>query len=181
MLQTFNERNFTNRGLVEMLRSLLFQAHLKLPGRSKFSASERAGLHRIAAECNGHALYCLGSALDYIGATHLDDIDIRGGYLAKLTAHEKIQEKRLMAQLGGLCSPRSDWRQCFEGDQEFRSLGRIRKFVDARPAGCAAGELTASQAKGRSRSIIRRSRTASSPCCEGTRLARLLRSCSCRR
>jgi hypothetical protein len=123
MLVTFNERNFTNRGLVEMLRSLVFQAHLKLPGRRKFPPSERARLHRITAECNGHALYCLSSALDYIEATPVDDIDIRSGYLAKLTAHEKAQERQLMAQLGGgLYSPLADWRN-FEGDQEFRSLG----------------------------------------------------------
>jgi hypothetical protein len=49
--------------------------------------------------------------------------DIRSGYLAKLTAHEKGREKRLTARLGGLYSPRSDWRNCFEGDQKFRSLG----------------------------------------------------------
>jgi hypothetical protein len=123
MLLTFNARNFTNQGLVETLRSLVFQAHLNLPGRAKFSPPERAKLHRITAECNGHALYCLKSALDYIEATPLKEIDIRGGYLARLTAHEKAEERQLMAQLGGLYSPRADWRNFFEGDQEFRPLG----------------------------------------------------------
>jgi hypothetical protein len=101
----------------------LFQGHLNLPGRARFSPSERAKLRRVTAECNGHALYCLKSALDYVEATPLEEIDIRGGYLAKLTAHEKAEERQLLAQLGGLYSPRADWRNLFEGDQEFRPLG----------------------------------------------------------
>jgi hypothetical protein len=43
----------------------------------------------------GHALYCLSAALDYIEATPLDGIEIRTGYLARLTAHELEQERRL--------------------------------------------------------------------------------------
>ena len=123
MLLTFYERNFTNSGLNEVLRRLNFDARLKLPNRRKFGPSEQAKLRRITAECNGHALYCLRSALDYIEGTPLDEIDIRDGYLAKLTAHEKTEERRLLAELGALDAVRFAWRQYLESDQEFRSLG----------------------------------------------------------
>jgi anaerobic magnesium-protoporphyrin IX monomethyl ester cyclase len=123
MLLTFYERNFTNSGLNEVLRRLNFDARLKLPNRHRFRPSERAKVQRITAECNGHALYCLRSALDYIEATPVDEIDIRGGYLAKLTAHEKMQERRLSAELCAVDAARFEWRQFLESDQEFRSLG----------------------------------------------------------
>ena len=123
MLLTFYERNFTNSGLNEVLRRLNFDARLKLPNRRKFGPSERATVQRITAECNGHALYCLRSALDYIEATPLDEIDIKGGYLAKLTTHEKTQERRLLAEVGAVDAGRFAWRQYLESDQEFRSLG----------------------------------------------------------
>jgi anaerobic magnesium-protoporphyrin IX monomethyl ester cyclase len=123
MLLTFYERNFTNSGLNEVLRRLNFDARLKLPNRRRFQASERANVQRITAECNGHALYCLKSALDYIEATPLEEIDVRGGYLAKLTAHEKMQERRLLAEVGAVDAARFTWRQYLESDQEFRSLG----------------------------------------------------------
>ena len=123
MLLTFYERNFTNSGLNEVLRRLNFDARLKLPNRRNFRPSERAKVQRITAECNGHALYCLRSALDYIETTPVDEIDIRGGYLAKLTAHEKMQERSLLAELGAVDAARFEWRQFLESDQEFRSLG----------------------------------------------------------
>lgn len=102
MLLTFRQRNFTNDGLCAVLRSLLFDAHLKLPNYLNFKPAECARLHSITAQCNGHALYCLRSALDYIEATPLEKIDIRQGYLAKLTAHELAQERRLAAEVSNL-------------------------------------------------------------------------------
>ena len=53
----------------------------------------------------------------------IDEIDIRGGYLAKLTAHEKMQERRLLSELGAVDAARFTGRQFLESDQEFRSLG----------------------------------------------------------
>ena len=124
MLLTFYERNFTNTGLNEVLRRLNFDARLKLPTPPQISVrSRRATVQRITAECNGHALYCLRSALDYIEATPLDEIDIRGGFLAKLTTHEKMQERRLLAELGQSMPALRMWRQFLESDEEFRSLG----------------------------------------------------------
>jgi len=99
MLLTFRERNFDNAGLNETLRSMLFEAHLKLPGLRAFQSMDRTRIHSIAAQANGHALYCLGAALDYIEATPLASIDIRSGFLAGLTAHELTQERELEANL----------------------------------------------------------------------------------
>jgi anaerobic magnesium-protoporphyrin IX monomethyl ester cyclase len=123
MLLTFYERNFTNHGLNEVLRRLGFEARLKMPRRRKFGPSERAKLQRITAECNGHAFYCLRSALDCIEATPAHEIDIRAGFLAKLTAHEKMQERLLIAELGGMHAAGAGWRQFLEGDQALRSSG----------------------------------------------------------
>jgi radical SAM superfamily enzyme YgiQ (UPF0313 family) len=102
MLLTFQERNFTNRGLCETLRARLFEAHLNLPGHRVFNAVERARLHGLTAECNGHAIYALRAALDYIEITPLEDINIRQGFLASLTEHERAQETRLSAQVEAL-------------------------------------------------------------------------------
>lgn len=99
MLLTFRVRNFDNAGLVEVLRSLVFEAHLKLPDYRNFQPMDRAHLHSITAQCNGHALYSLGAALDYIEATPLETIDIRHGYLGRLTAHELAQERQLTAEV----------------------------------------------------------------------------------
>jgi anaerobic magnesium-protoporphyrin IX monomethyl ester cyclase len=123
MLLTFYERNFTNHGLNEALRRLGFEARLKLPGRRKFGPSELAKLRRITAECNGHAFYCLRAALDYIEARPAHEIDIRGGFLAKLTAHEKMQERLLAAELDGMRGAGAEWLEFLEGAQARRSFG----------------------------------------------------------
>ena len=99
MLLTFRHRNFDNSGLCEVLRSLVFEAHLNLPDFRNFQSSDRAHLHSITAQCNGHAFYCLGAALEYIEATPLEKINIRQGYLARLTAHELAQERQLLAEV----------------------------------------------------------------------------------
>ena len=123
MLLTFHERNFTNTGLNEVLRRLNFEARLKLPQRRKFQSAEAAKLQSITAECNGHALYCLRAALDYVEATPVDEIDIRGGFLAKLTAHEKMQERGVADQLRRLYSASPEWAQLLEGGEILRSFG----------------------------------------------------------
>jgi hypothetical protein len=98
MLLTFQKRNFTNDGLCEVLRSFLFEARLNLPGRRLFTPGELARLTSITAQANGHALYCLKAALDYVEATPLAKIQINAGFLAALTAHERAHEQRLLAE-----------------------------------------------------------------------------------
>lgn len=132
MLLTFRQRNFDNSGLCEVLRALVFEAHLNLPNYRNFQSSDRAHLHSLTAQCNGHALYCLSAALDYIEATPLGKIDIRRGYLAKLTAHELAQERQLLAEVSafywaararqGISTPRSHELGLFGGFENSWTL-----------------------------------------------------------
>jgi len=101
LLLTFRERNFTNTGLAESLRSILFEARLNLPGYQTWLPSERARMQALTAQANGHALYALTAALDHIEATPVDRIDIRGGFLAEITAHELAHERRLIGEVLG--------------------------------------------------------------------------------
>jgi radical SAM superfamily enzyme YgiQ (UPF0313 family) len=95
MVDTFYERNFTNRGLCHIFRSLLFEAHLRLPARNRVSEGQRAYLHHLTAICNRVACYTLGCAVNHIETTTLPTLERDRGYLEGLTAHEKREETRL--------------------------------------------------------------------------------------
>jgi radical SAM superfamily enzyme YgiQ (UPF0313 family) len=99
MLLTFRTRNFSNAGLCHILRALIFEAHLRLPGFSSFAPIDRAYVHSLTARCNGYALNTLRAALDHISRLSCERIDIHGGYLAELTAHELAQQRKLTAQV----------------------------------------------------------------------------------
>ena len=99
MLATFRQRNFSNGGLCHILRALIFEAHLRLPGYRGFAALDRAYAHSLAARCNGYALNTLRAAVDYFARTPVERIDINRGYLAELTAHELAEERKLTAQV----------------------------------------------------------------------------------
>src|SRR6266478_6562973 len=99
MLATFRQRNFSNGGLCHILRALIFEAHLKLPGYRSFAALDRAYAHSLSARCNGYALNTLRSALHYVKGTPAERIDINRGYLANLTARELAEERKLTAQV----------------------------------------------------------------------------------
>lgn len=99
MLTTFRQRNFSNGGLCHILRALIFEAHLKLPGYRSFAALDRAYAHSLASRCNGYALNTLRAALDYFERTPLDRVDINRGFLRELTAHELAEEQKLTPQV----------------------------------------------------------------------------------
>jgi radical SAM superfamily enzyme YgiQ (UPF0313 family) len=98
MLKTFYERNFTNQGLCHILRGLLFEAHLRLPGRNRVTPSQKAYVHYLTAVCNKMACYTLQAAVDHIEATPLDRLQRDPGFLERLTENEKQQEMRLTAE-----------------------------------------------------------------------------------
>jgi hypothetical protein len=98
-MRQFRQRNFSNAGLCHILRALVFEAHLKLPGYRGFAALDRAYAHTLTARCNGYALNTLRSALDYIAWTPVERIEIDRGYFADLTAHELAGERKLTAQV----------------------------------------------------------------------------------
>jgi hypothetical protein len=95
MINTFYERNFTNQGLCHILRSLLFEAHLRLPSRNPVSEGQKAYIHHLTAVCNRVACYTLRCAVDHIEARPLSALERDRGYLERLTEHEKREETRL--------------------------------------------------------------------------------------
>ncbi len=99
MLQTFYERNFTNRGLCHILRSLLFEARLRLRARNRVSDAQKAYLHHLTAVCNRVACYTIRCAVDHIEATPLSRLEQDRGYLERLTNHEKREETRLINEV----------------------------------------------------------------------------------
>lgn len=99
MLQTFHERNFTSRGLCHLLKSLLFEARLRLPAHNRCSDADRAYVQHLTAVCNGVAVYTLRTALRYIEATPLSALERDRSFLAALTQHEHDEESRLLQQV----------------------------------------------------------------------------------
>ncbi len=99
MVNTFYERNFTNRGLCHILRGLLFEAHLRLPAQSRVSESQKGYLHYLTAVCNRVACYTLRCAVDHIEATPLSKLEQNTDYLDGLTQHEKREEARLVSEV----------------------------------------------------------------------------------
>lgn len=99
MLATFHRRNFTNRGLCHLLKSLLFEARLRLPGYQVFTDLDRAFVKHLNAVSNGLALYTLRAALDHIEATPLSTLQRDPSFLQALTRHEEREEDRLLRQV----------------------------------------------------------------------------------
>jgi radical SAM superfamily enzyme YgiQ (UPF0313 family) len=99
MLVTFRKRNFSNSGLCHILRALVFEAHLRLPGYRSFAALDRAYVHSLTARCNGYAMNTLRLALDYIAGSPADRLEINRGYLAHLTAQELARQQKLTEQV----------------------------------------------------------------------------------
>jgi hypothetical protein len=96
MLRTFYERNFTNSGLCNVLRSLLFEAHLRLDGRPPMSSAHKAYLHHVTAVANGIAFYTLRMAIDHIATTGLGTLEGDASFLDELTRYEREEEKALL-------------------------------------------------------------------------------------
>jgi radical SAM superfamily enzyme YgiQ (UPF0313 family) len=99
MLETFHERNFTNRGLCHILKSLLFEARLRLPGYQSFSDLDRAYVSHLTAICNGLAFYTLRTAVNHLEATPLSELERDPSFLKQLAHHEREEEDRLLHQV----------------------------------------------------------------------------------
>ena len=102
MLETFYERNFTNTGLCNILRALLFEAHLNMEGIRGFDSVKRAYLHHLTAVCNGIACYTLRTAVDFFESRTPEQIERDRSFLKRLTLIEKEQEHKLLADVAGL-------------------------------------------------------------------------------
>ncbi len=99
MLETFHERNFTNRGLCHILKSMLFEARLRLLAHNCFGDFERAYVQHLTAVCNGLAFYTLRTAVEYLVATPLNTLEHDRSFLQQLTRHERAEEERLLREV----------------------------------------------------------------------------------
>jgi radical SAM superfamily enzyme YgiQ (UPF0313 family) len=99
MLSTFHERNFTTRGLCHLLKSLLFEARLRLFEYQCFTDFDRAYARHLTAVCNGLAFCTLRAAVDYLEATPLGTLERDPSFLRQLTRHEREEEQRLLHQV----------------------------------------------------------------------------------
>lgn len=99
MIGAFYERNFTHQGLCHILRSLIFEAHLRLSRRNSVTESQRAYLHYLTAVCNRVACYTLRCAADHIERTPFEELTKDPSFLDGLVEHEKFEESRLVDQL----------------------------------------------------------------------------------
>jgi anaerobic magnesium-protoporphyrin IX monomethyl ester cyclase len=128
MLETFYERNFTSEGLCHILKSLLFEAHLKLPGFQVFDRFDRSYLHHLTAVCNSTAFFTLRSAISYFEATPLDEIKRDRSFLGSLTVHERHEERRVLKQVASLnWSVRQKAQTDISAADSFSPLGAFDK------------------------------------------------------
>jgi anaerobic magnesium-protoporphyrin IX monomethyl ester cyclase len=136
MLATFYERNFTNRGLCHILKSLAFEAHLHLPGYRVFDAFERRYLHHTTALCNSAACFTLRSALTYLQETPLTEIQHDRSFLQALTHYEREEERRIFAKIADLnWMVRRKQRSDVNAPMAYQPLGGFDKsWTIAEPA-----------------------------------------------
>lgn len=97
--RTFDERNFGETGLCHVLRALLLEAHMKIPGFRNYSADDRRLLHHLTAMANRTAVETLRKAITYLGAAASAAGDAPDGYLAELTVEEKEAEARIIEEV----------------------------------------------------------------------------------
>ena len=122
MLETFHERNFTNRGLVHILRSLLFEAHLRIPGFGEFDPGARRHLHYLAAVCNGIAAYTLRAAVAHCESKSIEELERDRSFLRQLTQFEKEEEQKLLRQVVALYWPILQKKQASRSVQSSADL-----------------------------------------------------------
>lgn len=101
MLTTFHDRNFTSGGLCHILRAMVFEAWANLEEKT-VTAEQRHEVQYLTSVCNRVALYTLRSAVDHVEATPLAELEAGSAFLEDLTAYERQEEERLMAEVTAL-------------------------------------------------------------------------------
>lgn len=123
MVETFYERNFTDRGLNHIFRAGLFEARLRLAERP-MPGYLRGLLEQLCAWGNRLAVTTLRAAIDHIEATELAELERDRSFLRMLTAHEHREEQRIVREVSEL----------FE--LHLRAQPEVqRQFSDIRPIG----------------------------------------------
>ncbi len=127
MLETFHERNFTNRGLCHILKSMLFEARLRLPEHQCFDDFDRSYVQHLTAVCNGLACYTLRTAVDYLVATPLDTIQHDRSFLQQLTRHEHAEEARLLREVVDFYWSVRQRRELRSNDKALQMVGGFER------------------------------------------------------
>lgn len=96
-LRTFHTRNFTNRGLSHLLKSLQFETRLKLEDVNVCTDWDRTWAQQLTAQANGFATNTLRAALEHFRATSLEELERGTPFLAELTARE-LEDERVLTE-----------------------------------------------------------------------------------
>jgi radical SAM superfamily enzyme YgiQ (UPF0313 family) len=93
LLETFEERNFTTAGTVNLLRLLQFHSHLDLPEQPADPTFQDT-VDRITAISNTIALDTIDAALDYFESSCPEE-EFGSGFLDMLTRHQLEEDARV--------------------------------------------------------------------------------------
>ena len=93
LLGTFEERNFTTAGTVNLLRLLQFHTHLDLPGQAADPMLAET-VDRVTAISNTITLDTIDAALDFFEASSPEE-EYGGDYLGMLTRHHLEEDARI--------------------------------------------------------------------------------------
>ncbi len=105
LLDTFRERNFTSSGTQNLLRVLLFEAHLHYPDRPADPAF-RDAIRCITSVSNRIALDAIQSALDHV--ERLPTVDASDPVLAGLRDHHTRQDRRIREDVATVLARRPE-------------------------------------------------------------------------
>ncbi|MCK6445221.1 MAG: B12-binding domain-containing radical SAM protein [Planctomycetes bacterium] len=95
LLRTFHERNFTNRGLCHLLKSLNFEARLRLGSLNVCTDFDRSWAMHLTAIANGSATNTLRRAIEHVSSHSLEELRAEPEFLDSLTTAEKAAERAL--------------------------------------------------------------------------------------
>ena len=99
MLETFHTRNFTGRGLANLLRGMIFESRLQSPHTRWMTQAETDWLQFMTARANRSATMTLRQALDYFERTPLEEVTVHTGFLEGLTRRELTEQGQITEQL----------------------------------------------------------------------------------
>lgn len=99
MLETFHTRNFTGRGLANLLRGMIFESRLQSEHTRWMTPQETDWLQFMTARANRSATMTLRQALDYFERTQLDEVTVHSGFLGALTQRELAEQGQITDQL----------------------------------------------------------------------------------
>lgn len=99
MLRTFHNRNFTNQGLCHILKSLHFEARLRLADANAFDDFDRTWARHLTAVANGMATNTLRAAIEHIHSRSLEELQTEPETLDELTRRELADEAALTDQV----------------------------------------------------------------------------------